>query len=143
MLVRLPIPRFKGFVFHYKNPKEKKAIKKFLAKQTGDNWRAEVKKRFNKDSVQVLVNGPYLCKRGENPYVDQYIFKTGQGRVLPSFPYSDVAGKKLSQPKSYRDVKSLVVADYQEELEKAWVADLRAKYPFEIDQEVLKTVNNH
>ena len=136
-------PRFKGFVFHYKNPKEKKAIKKFLAKQTGDNWRAEVKKRFNKDSVQVLVNGPYLCKKGENPYVDQYIFKTGKGRVLPSFPYSDVAGKKLSQPKSYRDVKSLVVADYQEELEKAWVAGLRAKYPFEINQEVLKTVNNH
>ena len=136
-------PRFKGFVFHYKDPRQKKAIRKLLEKEIGGDWRAAVKKTFNKDSMQVLVNGPYLSKRGENPYIDQYVFKTGEGRPLKAFPYSDVAGKKLSQPKSYLDVKSLVVNDYQEELEKAWVESLRAKYSFQVNEEVLKTVNNH
>jgi peptidyl-prolyl cis-trans isomerase SurA len=46
-------------------------------------------------------------------------------------------------PEDYTDVKGLVVADYQEALEKEWVAELRRKYSFEVNQEVLKTVNHH
>jgi peptidyl-prolyl cis-trans isomerase SurA len=36
-----------------------------------------------------------------------------------------------------------VVADYQEELEKAWVEELRKRYPVKINKDVLQTVNNH
>jgi peptidyl-prolyl cis-trans isomerase SurA len=35
------------------------------------------------------------------------------------------------------------VADYQEQLEKEWVADLRRRYSFQVNEQVLKTVNNH
>lgn len=136
-------PRFKGFVFHCKQPGIQKQVKKMLNKEMGGDWRKALKETVNKDSLVVLVNGPYLCKKGENPYVDQYVFKTGTARVLPAFPHTDVAGKKYAQPKSYVDVKSLVVNDYQEVLEKAWVEELRAKYAVEVDENVLKTVNNH
>jgi peptidyl-prolyl cis-trans isomerase SurA len=54
-----------------------------------------------------------------------------------------VVGEKLKQPKSYKDVKSLVLVDYQESLEKDWVKRLREQFSFEINESVLSTVNNH
>lgn len=40
-------------------------------------------------------------------------------------------------------MKALVVADYQDQLEKDWVATLRKKYPVFVDEKVLDTVNKH
>ena len=40
-------------------------------------------------------------------------------------------------------MKALVVADYQDQLEKEWVADLRKKYQYVVDPKVLATVNKH
>jgi peptidyl-prolyl cis-trans isomerase SurA len=37
----------------------------------------------------------------------------------------------------------LVLTDYQEQLEKDWVAALRKKYVVKVDEAVLKTVNKH
>ena len=53
-------------------------------------------------------------------------------------------GKILKKgPEEYEDVKGLVTADYQEELEKGWVATLRRKYQVKVYDEVVKTVNKH
>ena len=41
------------------------------------------------------------------------------------------------------DVKAQVLADYQDMLEKEWVANLRKKYTVWVDENVLKTVNKH
>ena len=41
------------------------------------------------------------------------------------------------------DVRALVVADFQETLEKEWVKDLRKQYKVEVNEAVLKTVNKH
>jgi peptidyl-prolyl cis-trans isomerase SurA len=51
--------------------------------------------------------------------------------------------RKGFKPKDYREVRELVVADLQEEMNKHWVADLRKKYPVSVNKKVLKTVNNH
>lgn len=136
-------PRFKGFVFHCKNPKQVKSVASVLKKSLTGDWRKAIKQTFNKDSVTVRVSGPYLAKKGENPYIDQYVFKGEKAMPKNGFPYSGVAGKKLSQPASYLDVKSAVQNDYQEELENGWIEKLRKKYSVEIDRNVLNTVNKH
>ena len=41
------------------------------------------------------------------------------------------------------DVKAQVLADYQDEIEKEWVVNLRKKYTVWVDENVLKTVNKH
>ena len=51
--------------------------------------------------------------------------------------------KKRYKKKKYEEVKAAVVTDWQDELEKRWVAELRGRYAVEIDEEALKTVNNH
>lgn len=51
--------------------------------------------------------------------------------------------RKGFKPKDYTEVRELVVADLQDEMDKHWVADLRKKYPVSVNKKVLKTVNNH
>jgi peptidyl-prolyl cis-trans isomerase SurA len=51
--------------------------------------------------------------------------------------------RKGFKPKDYTEVRELVVADLQEEMNKHWVADLRKQYPVKVNKKVLKTVNNH
>ena len=63
--------------------------------------------------------------------------------ALESFPIDAVYGKKLKAPEEYQDIRGQVLTDYQEELEKQWVADLRRRYQVSVDESVLKTVNKH
>lgn len=138
-------PHFKGFVYHCKDAKQEKALKKMLSACINDKaygeWRSKLKQQFNKDSITVNVNGPYLCLQGENPYIDAYAFKSAKQPSTPKdYAVSGVSGKVMKQPKSYLDVKSQVTTDYQSEMEKRWVESLRAKYTFTVNEDVLSTV---
>ena len=62
---------------------------------------------------------------------------------LNDYPIDAVYGKKLKRPDDYHDVRQQVIEDYQDYLEQTWVAALRKRYPVEIHQEVLETVNKH
>lgn len=136
-------PRFKGFLIHATNKSALKKAIKVLKKNANGDWRAAIKQEVNKDSMQVLVKGPYLAKKGENAYIDEVVFKQEDVKPLPNLPFHGVSGKLLKQPSSYEDVRSLVVNDFQEILEKRWIDELRAKYAVVIDQKVLETVNKH
>lgn len=135
-------PRFKGFVYHCKDAKAAKNVKKVLKKYGNGDWRKQIKERFNKDSVTVSVSGPYLCKQGENRFVDAYTFGVNEekAKTPKGYAISQVYGKILKQPKSYLDVKAQVTNDYQTEKEKIWVEELRHKYTFNVNKDVLDTV---
>lgn len=136
-------PRYKGYVIHCQDKKQGKAIKKILKKagEDSNSWRKEIKQTYNKDSVTVSVSGPYLCAEGENAYIDRYAFKSKKEvKAHKKFPYTCISGKVQKQPKSYLDVKAQVVSDYQNEKEKQWVEELRNRFPFSVDEAVLKTV---
>lgn len=45
---------------------------------------------------------------------------------------------KGEEPRNFTDAKGLVINDYQEELEKAWVAQLKKKYPVAVNEGVWK-----
>lgn len=138
-------PRYKGFVFHAKNKAAAKAVKKFLktASLENEDWRRELRKGINKDSVVVIVRGPYIVKKGENKAVDNLIFKTGEKTTLKEYPINGTYGKVLKQPSSFKDVRAQVQEDYQKQLEDAWVERLRNQFSFSINEEILKTVNKH
>lgn len=135
-------PRFKGFVYHCKDPNQAKAVRKMLKKHAEGDWRKQLKQQFNKDSVTVSVSGPYLCKKGENPFVDKYAFKDSQAkpRDMKGYALSGTQGKIMKQPKSYLDVKAQVTADYQAHKEQLWVEELNRRFPVTINREVLQTI---
>ena len=51
--------------------------------------------------------------------------------------------RKGFKPKNYTEVRELVVADLRQEMDKHWIADLRSRYPVNVNKQVLETVNNH
>jgi peptidyl-prolyl cis-trans isomerase SurA len=86
-----------------------------------------------------------IFRMGDNALVDSAVFKKDTTVTkVKDYPFDAVYGKILKKgPEDYTDVRGQVVADYQDMLEREWVADLRRRYTFTVNQDVLKTVNNH
>ena len=144
-------PHYRGIAYYAKTDADAKALKKLLKKLPFDQWTESLRHTFNQDSVKQVQAQVGIFKQGDNPLVDTNVFKVAVDAdksqkataLLKDFPVSGVYGKKLKKPQNYNDVRLQVVEDYQDMLEKAWVYDLRQRYKFSINQEVLKTVNNH
>ncbi len=137
-------PRFKGMAFHVKTAEDVEAVKNCVKKVPFGDWAEKLRTTFNSDSVLRIRVEKGIFKMGDNALVDSLVFKKDTTVTkMKDYPIDDVFGKVLKKgPEDYTDVRGLVVADYQEELEKQWVAELRKKYVFTVDKEVLKTVNS-
>ncbi len=138
-------PRYKGIAYHVKDKKDVKAVKKCVKNLPFDQWAEALRKTFNPDSIIRIRVEKGIFKVGDNPTVDQLVFKTGATATPnPDYPIDAVYGKKQKKyPDDYTDVRSRVVEDYQDMLEQEWVAALRKRYPVVINEAILKTVNQH
>ena len=119
-------------------------IKKYLKKKPMEEWKSALEKLMMHTAVpQASIEvGVFII--GKNQYVDKLGFKCGSFEQVPGFSYTFVMGKKLKKgPESYLDVKESVIRDYQAIHEDSWMKELKRKYKVEINQEVLKTVNNN
>ena len=130
--------------YHVKVKDDVKAVKKAVKGLPFDQWAEKLRTTFNNDSVLRIRVEKGIFKKGDNALVDREIFKKDTTvKALDKVPLDAVYGKKLKAPENYQDVRGQVVVDYQEQLEKEWVADLRRRYAVKVDEEVLKTVNKH
>jgi peptidyl-prolyl cis-trans isomerase SurA len=137
-------PRFKGIAYHVKDAADLKAVKAAVKGLPFDQWGEKLRTTFNNDSILRIRVEKGIFKQGDNALVDKEIFKKDTTvKKLKDYPYDAVFGKKLKAPQGYEDVRNLVLTDYQEQLEKEWVAELRRKYAVKVDETVLKTVNKH
>ena len=138
-------PRYKGMAYHVKDPADVKAVAKCVKKLKFDDWNEALRSTFNNDSILRIRVEKGLFKKGDNKLIDREVFKVKDVQVdsVKGFPIDAVYGKLLKKPQDYTDVRALVVTDLQDEMERAWVADLRKKYAVIVNEEVLKTVNKH
>ncbi len=137
-------PRFKGMAYHVKVQSDVAAVRDCVKKLKFDKWADALRTTFNSDSVLRIRVEKGIFKKGDNALVDKEVYKVDTVvKPVKDFPIDATYGKLLTKPEEYEDVRGLVTADYQEALEKAWVADLRKKYTVFVDETVLKTVNKH
>ena len=138
-------PRYKGMAYHVKDAADVKAVAKCVKKLKFDDWNEALRSTFNNDSILRIRVEKGLFKKGDNKLIDREVFKVKDVQVdsVKGFPIDAVYGKLLKKPQDYTDVRALVVNDLQDEMERAWVADLRKKYAVTVNEEVLKTVNKH
>lgn len=138
-------PRFKGIAYHVKDAADVQAVKNSVKGKPFADWAEILRNTFNRDSVIRIRVEKGLFKKGDNALVDKMVFhKDTTVTPLKDYPIDATYGKVLKKgPEDYTDVKSLVIADYQDMLEKEWVAALRKKYPVVINRDVLATVNKH
>ena len=135
-------PHYKGIVIHSATKRIGKQVRKLLKSLPEEEWQDAIRLTFNAKKQQVQAEQG-LFALGDNIYVDDEIFKKEKAEPIPSFPFTTFLGEKIKGPESYQEVRGLLAGDYQNYLEERWVARLRAASKVEINQEVLKTVNNH
>lgn len=99
-------------------------------------------KAVRKEFVGKASMEPILMEKGQNPMVDNIIF--GGAPVKPNNKKYTVYflwdPRMLNAPETMTDVKSLVTSDYQNQLESDWVEKLKAKYPVEVYEKVMRKV---
>lgn len=139
------VPRFKGIAYHVKDQADIKGVKDCVRKLRFDQWAEALRKTFNGDSIIRIRVEKGIFKQGDNALVDSVVFhKDTTVTKLKDYPLDAVYGKVLKKgPEDYTDVRGQVVADYQDQLEREWVAELRRRFPFSVNFDVVKTVNKH
>jgi peptidyl-prolyl cis-trans isomerase SurA len=132
-------PHFKGYIIQAKDMASAKAAKQIVKSANPDSVMNYLNQRINVDSVTYVKVQSGLWTKGQNAMVDRYAFKDKTAEFTPSdeYPIIIAVGKVITAPQVYTDVRGQVTNDYQDYLEKQWVATLREKYPVVINQEVL------
>ncbi len=136
-------PRFKGIAYNCKDAADVEAVKRSIKNVNFDEWADTLRKQFNDSILRIkVVKG--IFKKGDNALVDRDVFGKDTTYTAPKgYEHTATYGVVLKAPKTYEDVRELVVKDYQEALEKKWLDELRRKYPVVVNEEVLATVNKH
>ncbi|MCX6273525.1 MAG: hypothetical protein NTU44_20340, partial [Bacteroidetes bacterium] len=128
--------------------KDQKIIEKafkYAEKQVKKNeWdTAYIMKKIEKDPKNPFKIETSKYSKGDNKWVDDtpwekgiYPVKNAEG----SWFFIVVHQKVAPEPKSLNEARGLVTADYQNYLEKAWIKELRDKYPVKVDKDVLSTL---
>lgn len=137
-------PHYKGRLIMCKDKETFKAAKAIVKKSHNDSIDKYLRTRLN-DSIQHVKIEKNIFVQGDNKQVDKLAFKSKS--VVEDdkdYPFVFVSGKMLKTlPEDYTDVRGLVTADYQEYLEKEWIAKLRTKFTVEIDKKILETVKKN
>ena len=132
--------RFKGIVLQAADKKLLKSVRKWLKKMPYEEWQDALRMVINKDEIRVL-SVQQLFSKGDNPYVDERIFKQGKAVVNSQFPYVELLGEQLKKPEDVNMVKDSVLRDYMRAKRDDLMNSLRSSSTIDLNQDVLKTVN--
>jgi len=133
-------PRYKGWVVYCKDKESAKAAKTIIRAAHRDSVSSYIDHRINNDSVKFVKVERGLWPKGANKAVDKLQWKEGEFAPTEEYPFVFLSGKVLKAPEEYMDERGKVVSAYQDELEKAWIEELRAKYPVVINEEALEEI---
>lgn len=104
-----------------------------------------IKSKLNKEgstSKVSTIEGKY--EKGQYDVVDKLDWKPGFSPVQKvsdnNYQFTQVKAIVNPEPKNLKEAKGYIVSDYQEYLEKTWLAELKAKYPIVTDEAVLKSL---
>ena len=135
-------PRWKGWLLQCKDKSSAKAAQAIIKSANPDSVKSYIAHRLNQDSVTYVKAQRGLWEKGKNHAIDKFGFKDKKAEFTPSeeLPVVVCVGKKLKAPATWDDEKGKVTTDYQDHLEKEWIARLREKYPVVINGEVWEKI---
>jgi len=122
--------------------KTMKLAKKRLKKGYTDLY---ILDEVNDESSLSLSVRSGIYSKGDDEYIDRAEFEPGiyelpAGESDTKKVIVQVYKKMQPQPKSLNEARGLVTSAYQNHLESNWIAELREKYSFTVDQEVFKSI---
>ncbi len=93
---------------------------------------------FGKDKIKI-IDSP--IEKGEYKLIDETFWKDKdtKGLIFDNFPFVFVKGEeKPKQQKEFEDTKGQVISDFQQEMEKQWINELKSKHSIHINKKALK-----
>ena len=115
-------------------------LRENLKKGISDN---EVLGQMNTDTSTLLTTDRRKFAKEDNAYVDTVDWKKGISKdiVEDGITYIVFIHDVLApEPKQLDEARGLITADYQNFLEDRWIKELRNKYPYTVNQEVLSSI---
>lgn len=136
--------RLNASIYICKDATVAKKARKLAAKQYKKNLSNDfiIEKINLKDSHALKIESNFYAK-GDSEVIDGIEWKKGlspnkqMGNDVVFVSTHEVLSP---EPKNLSDVKGLVTAEYQNHLEKQWIAELRAKYKVTVNAAVLSTI---
>lgn len=116
-------------------------VRKELKKKGGDI--SKLQTELNKANPLNLSIKSGKFEKGDNKTIDSIEWKKGLTKDLQdgsSTVFVDVKAVLPQQNKDISEVKGAVIAEYQNKLEKDWIASLRAKYPVTVNEDIFKSL---
>ena len=132
--------RLDASIYTIKDPGSVQKIRNFVQSGISDS---DLLKEMNNDSSKVVTIETAKFSRKDNSLIDSIAWIPGiTSNIDKSGSVVFVNVRKVLKPeiKELNDAKGLITADYQNYLEKEWIASLRAKYPVEVNKEVLAKI---
>ena len=99
-----------------------------------------LEKTFNAAKPLTLEIASGKFQKGENALLDSLEWKTGEYNYKKGNRFVYIWSKALIAPaaKSLEEGKGQIISDYQNFLEKEWIAALRKKYPVTLNEDEFK-----
>jgi peptidyl-prolyl cis-trans isomerase SurA len=136
-------PKFKGYIVFATNDSIGAGVRTFCDSINNANafnpetFAADLRRAFNRDAKVERV----IAAQGDNAITDYLAFNgpkpAENNRWQDCFAFR---GRIIDQPEEAADVRGQVTTDYQNQLEKQWVEQLRKTYPVKINEKVLKKI---
>lgn len=116
------------------------SLRSYIKKGLTDN---EILELVNTDSTAILSIDRGKFEKSENQLVDRAKWEKGETTEMVEDGKTTII--KINEvlkpePKKLNEVKGLVTANYQDYLEQQWIKELRSKYPYKVNQEVLSSI---
>lgn len=132
--------RLDATIYTVKDPKAVQKVKNFVKSGLSDK---DLLKEINSDSLQVLAIESGNFSRTDNKLIDSIAWAPGfSADIINNGTTVFVNVRKVlkPEPKELNEARGLITADYQNYLEKDWIASLKAKYPVEVNKDVLAKI---
>ena len=114
--------------------------RKAINKGITDN---ELLEMINTDSTSLLSIDRRKFVKGDNTMIDEIDWKPGMAtETATKDKVTMIKVNEVVKPeiKKLNEARGIITADYQNFLEKEWIKELRSKYPFEVNKEVLSSI---
>jgi peptidyl-prolyl cis-trans isomerase SurA len=136
--------RVEASVFYTKDKKVAESLRTRLLSIKDKPDLSELNKALCPDTTHKCIHSTEgIYEKGDNQLVDTTNWKTGVSEIIEKdsrFNIVLVKNTRKPEPKTLSDARGLYISEYQNYLEKLWVAQLREKYKVTLDTAVLESI---
>lgn len=135
-------PKFKGYIIQATSDSLASAAHQWLEARADSilpaNYGRALREQFGGRDVRI---DRVLAAKGDNKLIDHLIWdapKPGPDTKWTAFlPFG---GRVIDRPEEAADVRAAATADWQQQLDRQWIASLRSRYDVKINRKALRSV---